>query len=64
MRAYKKTRLFTVPLFFALNRRAVTIDRGAAILDYLASEIWGEDKTPLGTGGGAKQRIELNQRLQ
>ena len=28
---------------------------GAAILDYLASEIWGEDKTPLGTGGGARR---------
>ena len=30
------------------------IDRGAAISDYLASEIWGEDKTPLGTGRGVQ----------
>ena len=36
--------------FLRWNRCAVTIDRGATILDYLASEIWGEDKTPLGTG--------------
>ena len=28
-------------------------NRGAAILDYLASEIWGQDKSPQGTDGGS-----------
>ena len=39
--------LKAVPLYFRSDSRAVTFESGAAILNYLASEVWGEEKTTL-----------------